>query len=78
MNKLNRDIVNIINNYIKPLYYLKELEGSIKNIKYHKVFYLDRYGDYMENVIIKGYNKWERNNIIRYDYRLYYLCCKPH
>ena len=77
MNKLNRNIVNIINNYNKPLCYLKELQESIKYIKYYEVFYSNKYlniTNYIENSIIKQNNTWKRNNYyLILDYRLSYV-----
>ena len=71
MNKLNRNIVNIIFNYIKPLCYLKELQESIKYIKYNYIMYIKLY--HIHNCIIKDNNVWIRNYISKLDYKLNYL-----
>lgn len=73
MDKLNRNIVNIIFSYIKPLHYLKELQESIKYIKYDKVFYFHKlYKNDMKDCIININNKWNRGGL-ETDYRKLYL-----
>lgn len=77
--KLNRNITNIIFNYIKPLYYLKDLKESIKNIKYNDIFYFNILGlrNHMTNSIVKENNKWTRHRFtLQFDYRLTYLYSK--
>jgi hypothetical protein len=71
MNKLNRDIINIIFKYIKPLCYLKELEESIKYIKYDYIMYIKLY--YIHNCIIRDNTRWMRDYTSILDYRLNYL-----
>lgn len=73
MNILNKNIMNIILNYIKPLKYLNELENSIKMIKCDGILY--NYESYMFGNIIKNiFNKWERDyEFYILDYRLQYI-----
>jgi hypothetical protein len=76
---MNKDITNIILNYIKPLYYLKDLQESIKNIKYNDVFYYNILGlkNHIQNSIVKENNKWKRHRFtLQFDYRLAYLYSK--
>lgn len=69
---LNKDIMNIILNYIKPLKYLNELNNSIKMIKYDGIKY--NYESYMFESVVKNiFNKWVRDyEFYILDYRLQY------